>query len=347
MRFLLSLSISLSLLLAGAACVIGEQPIPAPGGDGDGDGDGGDDDGGEGDGGRPGCTGGDPFDAQRLATDLVYLASDELAGRGPGTPGDELARQFIADRFECLGLIPAGPSGSFALPFTTSRGVDTANVVGYLSGSDLAAEAIVVGAHHDHLGVVDGEIHNGANDNASGVVALLAIAQAMVQQPAPPRRTVVFATFGFEENVGPCEGSEHYAAHAPPELPIDNVVYMVNADMLGTYRQGGLTAYGSVPGSPAREILDERLGEYPSLSVALGELAGEDDSDFQAFCDRQIPYVYFETWDPGCYHEACDDADRIDYGAFAIISELLGDVASGLADSEIDLAEVGANECAT
>ena len=285
------------------------------------------------------CREGDPFDPGGLEQVVRFLASDDMRGRAPDTPEDEAARAFVAERFACLGLTP-GIGQSFQQPFTAPDGLATANVVGSVRGGDpaLADEIIVVGAHHDHLGERGGKIFNGANDNASGVAVLLAMAQAVMNRPSPPRRTIVFATFGYEENDGNCLGSEYYAAHPPDGLPVDDVVYMLDADMLGTYpSEGKLVAYGTLADTPARLLLDDLLAGS-DLTVELGERAGVDDSDFQAFCDRGVPYVYFETWDDECYHRPCDDADRLDYPRMSQIGALLADVLVGLADGDRDLA---------
>lgn len=299
------------------------------------------------DGGGSACRQGDPFDPASLAEDVQFLASDEMRGRAPDTPEDEAARAFIAERFACLGLAP-GMGQSFQQPFTAPDDLATANVVGILPGGDpaLAGEIIVVGAHHDHLGEKGGTIYNGANDNASGVAVLLAMAHAMMTRPSPPRRTIVFATFGYEENDGDCLGSEHYAAHPPDGLPVEDVVYMVNADMLGTYpSEGQVVAYGTLPDTPARLLLDD-LAPASDLDVTLGNRADTDASDFQAFCDRGVPYVYFETWDRECYHRPCDDADRLDYPHMSAIGGLLSEVLVGLADGDGDLAAArGAAPC--
>lgn len=293
------------------------------------------------------CRSGDPFDPASLEEDVRFLASDEMRGRAPDTPEDEAARAYIEERFACLGLAP-GMGQSFQQPFTAPDDLATANVVGVLPGGDpaLVDEIIVVGAHHDHLGEKGGTIYNGANDNASGVSVLLAMAHAMVTRPTPPRRTIVFATFGYEENDGNCLGSEFYAAHPPDGLPVEDVVYMVNADMLGTYpSEGQVVAYGSLPDTPARLLLDD-LASASDLDVRLGNRADNDSSDFQAFCDRGVPYVYFETWDRDCYHRPCDDADRLDYPHMSSIGALLSQVLVGLADGDGDLAAArGAAPC--
>lgn len=297
-------------------------------------------------GGTAACLDDDPFDPDALREVVTWLAADERRGRAPGTPEDDATRAFIADRFACLGLTP-GMGDSFHQPFT-ARQKATGNVIGYLPGGDpaLASEIVLVGAHHDHLGVRDGMTFNGANDNASGVAALLAMAQVMASRPAPPRRTVAFAAFGFEENVGDCLGSEFYADNPPPALPVDDVVYMVDADMVGTYpSEGSVVAYGSLAGTPARALLDQ-LAPATDLTVELGQRAGVDDSDFQAFCDRGIPYVYFETWDADCYHQPCDDVDGVDFTSMAAVTALLAGVVTGLVDGDVDLAAAhGAAPC--
>lgn len=298
------------------------------------------------DGGGAACRQGDPFDPASLEEDVQFLASDEMRGRAPDTPGDVAARAFVAERFACLGLAP-GMGQSFQQPFT-GHDLSTANVVGVLRGGDpaLANEIILVGAHHDHLGERGGNIYNGANDNASGVTVLLAMAHAMVTRPSPPRRTIVFATFGYEENDGNCLGSEFYAAHPPDGLPVEDVVYVVNADMLGTYpSEGQVVAYGTLADTPARLLLDD-LAPASELDVRLGNRADNDSSDFQAFCDRGVPYVYFETWDRECYHRPCDDADRLDYPHMSAIGALFSQVLVGLADGDADLAAArGAAPC--
>jgi hypothetical protein len=294
--------------------------------------------GGAGVGGGSGCVAGLPFDVAALEADVQFLASDELQGRAPGTAGDQAARAFIEERFACLGLSSAG--GSFQQPFVTSTGEDTANVVAFLPGSDpaLASEIIVVGAHHDHLGVIDGEIHNGANDNASGVAAMLAMARALRQLDSAPRRTVVFAAFGFEESDVECEGSYHWVAHPPSGLPLEDVVYMVNMDMVGTYPlEERVDAYGSFQGTAARALLDELAGDHPGLTLQLDLEADEGSSDFQAFSDGGVPYLYFETWDEECYHSPCDDADHLDYPSMSDLTSLAFEVLVGLADSSSSL----------
>lgn len=272
---------------------------------------------------------GKPYDETTMRRGVKYLASKELDGRVPGTEGDKQARKFIAERFRCLGLTPAGKD--FELPFKAG-GKDTANVVGFVKGTDpkVGDEIIFVGAHHDH----EGNGHLGANDNASGVVALLAIAQAVQQHADKPKRTIVFATFGGEE-LGML-GSYHLAANPPAGLPNDKVVQFINIDMVGTHSgRKYVAAMGALPKLASRKPLEKLAKQYPRLNVGIGGRAR--GSDYEPYCKKGVPYVFFWTPDPKCYHQKCDTADKLDYPRMVDIAMLAGALTETLADSDEDL----------
>jgi hypothetical protein len=271
---------------------------------------------------------GEPYDAAGLRARLDTLAAPALDGRLPGTRGDLAARAFIAERFRCLGLVPAGKDGGYEQPFT-AQGKDTANLVGLVRGRDpgVASEIIVVGAHHDHLG----NKHLGANDDGSGVIAMLAIAQAVRQAKEPPRRTIAFVAFGAEE-MG-LLGSQYFVGHT--SLAMDKVVYDVNLDMVGSYASKGfVAAMGTFGKSPGRKILDKLVDN--KLAVGLGGRGV--GSDHLPFCKLGIPYVFFWTPDGRCYHETCDTIANIDLPHMAQIATLAGRLVGELADSPLDLA---------
>ena len=273
---------------------------------------------------------GKPFDPEAIHARLASFAGKELDGRAPGSPGDTTARDLIAERFRCLGLQPAF-GREFAQPFTAASGKATANVVGYVAGE--TDDTIVVAAHHDHLG----EGHLGANDNASGVVALLAIAQSIQQRGVVPHRTIVFATFGDEE--AGMIGSSYYVAHPPAELPLGKIVQVVNLDMVGSYSSKGfVAAMGTFPRLAGRALLDELVSTFPRLHVGLGGRAR--GSDFEPFCKQGIPYVFFWTPDARCYHETCDTVDRIDVPHMVQIAQLAGMLTERLAATGLDLARL-------
>ena len=184
-----------------------------------------------------------------------------------------------------------------------------------------------VGAHHDHLG----KKHLGANDDASGIAALLAIADAL--HATTPRRTIVFAAWGAEE-AGEL-GSEYFVAH--PTIELADVVEYINLNMVGSYRSRKLVAaMGTFAKLPARALLQAAMKSFPKLSVGLGGRA--ERSDHEAFCKQGIPYVFFWTPDARCYHGTCDTADKLDYAHMSRIAALAGDLTWALSETTTDLA---------
>jgi len=274
---------------------------------------------------------GEPYDVAALRERVRSLASTELDGRASGSPGDVAARAILVGRFRCLGLVPAGADGSYEQPFTAD-GHATANLVGYLPGDDAAVgnDIIVVGAHHDHLG--DG--HLGANDNASGAVALLAIAQA-IRRHGKPHRTIAFALFGGEE-LG-LYGSAYFAAHPPAALPLDRIVYDINLDMVGSYAStGAVYAMGTFRGLAGTAIVKALAAEHPALHVGAGGRGV--GSDHEAFCQAGVPYVFFWTPDKRCYHKRCDTIDELDAPHLGEIAAFAGELTERLSDSPGNLA---------
>ena len=268
---------------------------------------------------------GKPYDRAGLHARLAVLGGAELDGRAPGSPGDATARKVIAERLTCLGLQPTEQA------FTAQNGKETANLYAVLPGTDpdVGGEIILVSAHHDHLG----KGYLGANDNASGVVAMLAIAQDMVQRKAA-RRTIVFAAFGDEETG--MTGSYYFAGHMPTDVPMDKIVQVINLDMVGSHSSKGfVAAMGTFKGFAATKHLAKLVKSYPKINVGMGGAAR--GSDFEPFCKQRIPYVFFWTPDARCYHEKCDTVDRIDEKHMVDIASLAGDLVRAMADSQLDL----------
>jgi Zn-dependent M28 family amino/carboxypeptidase len=271
---------------------------------------------------------GAPYDRGVFHDRLAALASVENAGRAPGSPGDLAARAVIREQLACLQLAPV------ELPFTAQNGKQTANIYARLAGTDPAvgSEIILVAAHHDHLG--DGFL--GANDNASGIVAMLGVAQDMAKRGAR-KRTIVFAAFGDEETG--MTGSYQFAAHPPADVPFDRIVQVINLDMVGSHSSRGfVAAMGTFKGFAATKLLAKLADAYPTINVGLGGKAR--GSDFEPFCKQRIPYVFFWTPDTRCYHEKCDTPARIDEKDMVSIASLAGDLSRAMADSEMDLAAI-------
>ncbi len=197
----------------------------------------------------------------------------------------------------------------------------TANVVGLWPGE--TGEAVVIGAHLDHLGfglpgaslggVLD-RVHPGADDNASGVAGLLEVAQAVAATGRPLRRTVVFVGFAGEE-LG-FLGSSRYVAR--PAVPIERTAAMVNLDMVGRAGTGGLQLQGTGT-SPLWEALETRLREQASVKVSFRR-SGLSASDHSPFYAQHVPVLFFFTGLHKEYHRTSDTADRLDAEGLAEVA---------------------------
>ncbi len=193
--------------------------------------------------------------------------------------------------------------------------VMTNNVIGVLEGEGpLADETIVIGAHYDHLGLgafgsrspdAGKKIHNGADDNATGSVAVIELARRFATRPNKPSRRLVFICFSAEE-MG-LLGAQHYVAN--PIFPLENTVTMINYDMIGNLRDEQLTIY-STDSAPEFEPLVDRLNE--EFNFKLNKPAGAfGASDHFAFQQKNIPVMFFHTGLTATYHTPLDVFETI------------------------------------
>ena len=200
-----------------------------------------------------------------------------------------------------------------------------ANVVGILPGTDpaLAGEAVVIGAHYDHLGHQDGVVYPGADDNASGTAMVIGLARAFAATGGAPR-TLVAALFGGEE-LG-LLGSRHYVRQ--PALPLERTVAMLNFDMVGRMRDHRLVVAGADSARGLAEGVTVGAAAGPGR-VAL-ELSGDPwgASDHSRFYEAGVPVLFFTTGAHADYHKPSDTADKIDAAAMAEI----GRIAAGAID---------------
>jgi hypothetical protein len=258
-------------------------------------------------------------DSARIMDDLRTLAHDTLEGRRTGEPGNRLARDYIRAGFRRAGLRPppAGYLQPFPLPERSSGDGDSAtgaNVVGWVPGSDPSLGAIVLTAHFDHLGVRDGRIYNGADDNASGVAALLSLARYVARHPL--RHTAVFAALDGEE-MG-LLGARAFLTSGWPRNPVLNL----NMDMVS--RSDSLLVVAGTHHYPRlRTFLDDVEGSPPVvLEFGYDEpgVEGRPDwtrsSDHGVFHERGIPFLYFGVEDHEDYHRPTDDFEKIDRAFF-------------------------------
>jgi hypothetical protein len=200
------------------------------------------------------------------------------------------------------------------------------NVIGVLPGRDAAraGEALVLGAHYDHLGVVGGTLHPGADDNASGTAVVVGLARAFAAA-GPQDRTLVFALFGAEE-IG-LVGSGHYVRR--PATPIDRTVAMLNFDMVGRLGGGMLTVGGVESGRGLRDVVTGAARRL-SMRVTLRD-SPFGPSDHSRFYDAGTPVLFFHTGTHADYHRAGDTADKLDTVGMARVASLGTRVAETLA----------------
>jgi hypothetical protein len=282
--------------------------------------------------------------AEPLAT-VRYLADDALEGRLAGSAGERCAGDFIAARLKALGLRGGGSDGSFFqdVPLATSLnphapGGTGRNVIAVLDGVDptLKDEVIVVGAHYDHLGHGNfgsaapdriGEIHNGADDNASGVAALLRVAALLSEGPRPARSVVFMAFTGEESGL---LGSAHFVRE--PTVPLAGMQAMLNMDMVGRLEGRPLIIYGVDTATQWRELLEPKAGTL-GLELALrGE--GYGPSDHTSFYINDVPVLHFFTNTHGDYHRPSDDWELIDAEGLERVAQLVTSVTRRLASPE-------------
>lgn len=285
-----------------------------------------------------------PTPAERMLEDLTYLASDEMEGRGVGTEGLARAADYLVERFEDIGL--ETPDGTYRQDFTIDPSAPAAahsglggeavtNVIGLIPGQGaLADETVVVGAHYDHLGFggsgslqpdLTGTVHNGADDNASGTVALLDIAHRILDRSNGNARTVVFVAFTAEE-LG-LIGSAHYVAN--PVRPNESTFAMVNLDMVGRLEGARLAALGAESAEELPALLEDVAGNHALEIAAAGDGFGR--SDHQSFFIEEIPVLHFFTGTHVDYHATTDDVENINLEGLVDVSAYVTDVVWALA----------------
>ena len=266
------------------------------------------------------------LDSARLMADLSALAADSMEGRRLGTPGGARARAFLVRAFAEIGLAP--PRGGFSAGFDVKQGgvLHGANVVGTVAGMKHADRYIVVSAHYDHLGVRGGVIYNGADDNASGTAAVLAMARWF--KAHPPENSIVFALFDGEEEG--LLGAKAFVGSPP--IPLRAILADVNLDMVSRNVKGELYAAGAAV-NPTMKPLLESVATVAPVKLLLGHDTGLGEnnwiqqSDQGAFATLKVPFVYFGVEDHPDYHKPGDKVAHIEpgfyYGCARTIAEFV------------------------
>ena len=257
----------------------------------------------------------------RLQEDIFKLAGDEMEGREPGTNGEIKARNYLISRMREIGLNPRGTDG-FIQAFTyfekanqNEVSVQAHNVIGFIDNG--ANKTVVITAHYDHLGYGGSgskykgprQIHNGADDNASGTAALLELAHLIKNNKIKEDNNFLFIAFSAEEKG--LLGSKYYVMN--PSLNLNEINYVLNMDMLGRMEPGmALT----IEGLGSSLIWESSLKEIECDAFPLTLKKRENGpSDHAPFYEAGIPSLHFWTGKHDDYHKPTDDAEKINFEA--------------------------------
>lgn len=318
---------------------------------------------------------------QNLRKHVSYLASDKLEGRRTGEKGANSAAGYVMNSFAnaklkggvvsngkrlYLQAFPYKPRNAKGEIITDAKEVDALNVIGILEGNDpvLKNEAIVIGAHYDHLGrggmgslaANSTEIHHGADDNASGTSALIELARQF-SQAKNNKRTIIFIAFGGEEEG--LLGSRYYVNN--PVFPIEKTVAMFNMDMIGRLNADKLTVGGIGTASEWKKLVeDKNVAMLPQAKLTATQLPttvniegttgtatkavlvntsiftlqlnedGFGPSDHSSFYGKQIPVLFFFTGTHLDYHKPSDTAEKINYDGLKRITNYVSEIVKAI-----------------
>lgn len=282
----------------------------------------------------------------KIREDVAFLASDELEGRQTGTAGEKKASDYIAKRFKEMGLLQKGTNG-YLQPFSfkpktnpheevkfdvNGDGTITGNnILGFIdNGSE---NTIIIGAHYDHLGY-GGEgslfrdtikaIHNGADDNASGVAILLNLASKIKNSTLT--NNYLFMAFSGEE-MG-LLGSNYFVKN--PLIDTKKVSYMINMDMVGRLKKDSTLAIYGTGTSP---IFKQTLNSHNKDFKLILQESGVGPSDHTSFYLADIPVLHFFTGQHEDYHKPSDDTETLNYEGMDMISSYIFTIINDLDDN--------------
>ena len=282
---------------------------------------------------------------KELKEHLYIYASDEFEGRDTGEPGQKKAVEYLRNYYKSIGVEPGDIEGDYFQEMTlTMRGrrgqkpktVETENVVAIIKGSEKPDEYVVITAHLDHVGVDDTGIYNGADDDGSGTVALLEIAEAFkkaADKGKGPKRSIVFLHVTGEEKG--LLGSAYYADN--PIYPLENTVVNLNVDMIGRIdpsRREKNRDYIYLIGSDHDSVDLHKLSEQTnaeSVNMTLDYRFNDKNdpnrfyyrSDHYNFAKNGIPIIFYFTGTHADYHKITDTPDKIEYDLLEMRSRLI------------------------
>lgn len=245
------------------------------------------------------------FDGEKLLQRLEILSSDAFEGRKTGEKGNDSARAYIIEQFKSLNVY--GLNGNFEHPFSfevRNKAYNANNILVEIKGTEYPDKYIIISAHHDHLGVSRGEIFNGADDDASGVVALFSFAEYFAKYP--PKHSVILAAFDAEE-IG-LRGANHFL----DTMEHSKILLNINMDMISRSTKDELYVVGGRYNKSLKDIISKF--NNPTSTALLEGHDGTDgkqnwtmSSDHGPFHVANIPFLYFGNEDHSAYHKPNDD----------------------------------------
>ncbi|MFN7313679.1 MAG: M20/M25/M40 family metallo-hydrolase [Bacteroidota bacterium] len=285
----------------------------------------------------------------QLKKHINYLASDELEGRLTGTKGEQKAAKYISKQFKKYGVIAKGTQG-YLQPFSVRKnlmnphGSDSDakaititghNVVGYIDND--AKTTVVIGAHYDHLGYDEykhstyrpsnekekPQIHNGADDNASGTAALIELAGLLKQSTLTKHNYLFLAFSGEEEGL---LGSNYFTKHST--IDTASFVCMINMDMVG--RLDTAKQSFAISGTGTSPYWENALKQIKSPHKIKTETGGTGASDHTSFYYINIPALHFFTGTHYDYHKPSDDEEKINYQGIADVMDCIMQLLAGV-----------------
>ncbi len=283
----------------------------------------------------------------KIKADITYLSSDNLKGRETGTEGERLAANYIAQRFDQINLIPKGeikffqdfnfkptknPHGEISfLENQNNETITARNVLGFIDND--SDKIVVIGAHYDHLGYGsdsslyrgdEKKIHNGADDNASGVALMLDLAAKL--KSIASQNDYLFIAFSGEE-MG-LLGSNYFVKN--PSISIDSINYMINMDMVGRLKEDKSLAVYGLGTSP---IFKQTIKSNNEVFKIIENESGMGPSDHTSFYLANIPVLHFFTGQHSDYHKPTDDSEKINYEGIELISDYIINIITDLNDN--------------
>lgn len=272
---------------------------------------------------------------ERAKSVVGFLADDKIQGREAGMIGAKKAADYIAEEFAKYRLesVKGGETtgNKYFHSFDTTKlsvkfssepqKMHLRNVLAQIEGEN-PNEIVIIGAHYDHYGIRDGKIYNGADDNASGVSAVLQIAKAFVESGVKPQRTVIFALWDGEEKglLGSTQFTKSFK-------DIDKVTSYLNFDMIGrnsdesnpkTFTYFYTASKGEYEKWLREAVIEFSLDLKPQYNAWENPISGSDNA---SFAKRGIPIVWYHTQGHSDYHQPTDTADKINWSKLLDITK--------------------------